>query len=328
MNGLIKRPDQLPATIDKLHDFILVGKEKLNAHKAKIRAIDKIEGAHNAKDAALFDAQDLAELLLEAESKFGEMLEKIDRKPLPDGSTKRTFGGSEKTLPLGITKKESHFAQTIAKNPIIVETVKQKARDEGFIPTSKDVLKAVQKKKQDEQKAQPLEPLPDNKYKTIIIDPPWPTKKILREERPYQDSFDYSPLSIEEIKAIPIPNIANIDCHLYLWTTHKFLPDALDIMKIWDFKYQCLLTWIKNVGMTPFSWMYSTEHCLFGRKGNLDLLVKGKRLDFNAKVREHSRKPEIFYELVKEVSPEPRIDIFSREKREGFDQYGNEKNRF
>jgi len=172
------------------------------------------------------------------------------------------------------------------------------------------------------------EPLPDNKYQTIVIDPPWPIQKILRDDRPNQGVFDYPTMSIEEITRFPISDVSAHDCHLYLWATHKFMPVAFLIMEAWGFRYQCLMTWVKNVGMTPFSWMYSTEHCLFGRKGNLDLLKKGKRLDFNAKVREHSRKPDEFYNLIKEVSPEPRIDIFSREKREGFSQYGNQEDRF
>ncbi|MCD6317654.1 hypothetical protein J7M02_01150, partial [Candidatus Aerophobetes bacterium] len=116
--------------------------------------------------------------------------------------------------------------------------------------------------------------------------------------------------------------------HIYLWTTHKFLPVAFEVFKEWKVKYQCLLTWVKDVGFTPFSWMYSTEHILFGRIGSLDLLKKGRRLDFKGKVREHSRKPDEFYDLVREVSPEPRLDVFSREKREGFDQWGNEKDKF
>jgi N6-adenosine-specific RNA methylase IME4 len=85
---------------------------------------------------------------------------------------------------------------------------------------------------------------------------------------------------------------------------------------------------VKNVGFTPFSFMYSTELAVFARRGSLDLLVKGRRLDFNAKVREHSRKPDEFYDLVRDVSPGPRIDMFSREARDGFDQWGNETDRF
>ena len=168
---------------------------------------------------------------------------------------------------------------------------------------------------------------PTGLYRTIVIDPPWPMEKILREERPNQYDLDYPTMSIEEIKTLAIP--AEQDgCHIYLWVTQKYLPYSFDIFRAWDVNYECLLTWVKNVGFTPFSWMYSTEHCLFGRIGNLPLLQLGKRLDFSGKVREHSRKPEIFYELVGAVSPEPRLDYFSREKREGFEQWGNETDKF
>jgi len=167
----------------------------------------------------------------------------------------------------------------------------------------------------------------EQKYRTIVIDPPWPMEKIVRQVRPNQFDFDYPVMSIEEIKTYSLP--VNPDgCHVYLWTTQKFLPVAFDVFEAWGVKYECLMTWVKNVGFTPFSWMYSTEHCLFGRVGNLPLLKLGKRLDFSAKVREHSRKPNEFYTLVAEVSPEPRIDIFSREKHEGYDQDGNEPDKF
>ena len=171
--------------------------------------------------------------------------------------------------------------------------------------------------------------IPKLKYQTLVIDPPWQTEKILREVRPNQkEEFDYPTMTIDEIKALPIKDLVHENCHVYLWTTHKYLPTAFEVFRFWDVKYECLLTWVKNVGFTPFSWMYSTEHILFGRIGNLELLMKGKRLDFKADVREHSRKPNEFYELVREVSPEPRLDMFAREKHEGFIPWGNEIDKF
>ena len=169
-------------------------------------------------------------------------------------------------------------------------------------------------------------PLPEGKYYTLIVDPPWPVQKIERDVRPnQQQSLDYPTMTIDEIKAFDLSSVANPEgCHLYLWTTHKFLPDAFDVMTGWGFKYQCVMTWIKNVGITPFSWMYSTELVLFGRMGNLDLLQNGLRIDFTGKVREHSRKPDEFYELVKKASPAPRLDMFSREERNGYETWGVE----
>jgi N6-adenosine-specific RNA methylase IME4 len=170
--------------------------------------------------------------------------------------------------------------------------------------------------------------IPDGKYQTIVIDPPWDMKKIERDNRPEQYDFDYPTMKEEELKEFDLESFAADDCHLYLWTTHRFLPMALRLAEHWGFRYQCMLAWIKNVGMTPFSWMYSYEPILFCKRGSLELQVLGKRLDFNAKVRKHSRKPNEFYNLVREVSPGPRIDIFSREKRDGFDQFGNETDKF
>lgn len=170
--------------------------------------------------------------------------------------------------------------------------------------------------------------LPTGKYSCLVVDPPWPMQKIERDVRPNQVEFDYPTMSEDELCAFPLPDMAADDCHLYLWTTQKFLPMALRLAEHWGFKYQCLMTWVKNVGFTPYSWMYSTEHVLFCTRGSLPLLALGKRLDFTAKVREHSRKPDEFYDLVREVSPGPRLDVFSREKRDGFEQYGNEVEKY
>jgi len=166
-------------------------------------------------------------------------------------------------------------------------------------------------------------------YRTIVVDPPWKMKKSKRSVRPKQIVMDYEVMSLDEIMRFPIRKFMSADgCHVYLWTTHKHLPDAFAVFKAWGVNYHCTLTWIKNVGFTPFSWMFSTEFVLFGLVGNLPVIKKGMRTDFKGKVREHSRKPDEFYEIVKRVSPEPRIDIFSREKRDGFDQYGYEIDKF
>jgi N6-adenosine-specific RNA methylase IME4 len=172
-------------------------------------------------------------------------------------------------------------------------------------------------------------------YRTVVIDPPWPVEKIEREVRPNQAApLDYRTLELETIKAGTWYNGAGKlpfdgrGCHVYLWVTQKYLPAGLECLQTWGVDYQCTLTWVKNVGFTPFSWMYSTEHVLFGHVGSLPLEQKGLRLDFKGNVREHSRKPDEFYELVTKASPGPRLDMFAREKRDGFELWGNETGRF
>ena len=164
-------------------------------------------------------------------------------------------------------------------------------------------------------------------YKTICIDPPWPTEKVTRTERPLQAAkdtgLDYPTMTFEAIRDSKFP--FSDQCHIYLWTTQKFLPASFQLFEAWEVKYIQTLVWHKNVGFTPFGlFMNNVEFVLFGRKGNLPLLRAGLKAVFQGKVREHSRKPNEFYDLVREASPEPRIDIFSREKRPGFDQWGNE----
>lgn len=107
--------------------------------------------------------------------------------------------------------------------------------------------------------------LPTGKYRCIVIDPPWPMKKIEREERPNQGiELDYPTMSLEEIEVLPVADLADPNgCHLYLWVTQKYLPAGLELVKKWGFNYQCLMTWRKNVGITPYSWMYDTEHVIF-----------------------------------------------------------------
>ena len=136
-------------------------------------------------------------------------------------------------------------------------------------------------------------------------------------------------MTLEQIadeSIVPVRTHADDDCHLYLWVTHKFLPAGLELMEKWGFRYQCVMTWRKNVGITPFSWMYDTEHVLFGTRGNLPLQRKGIRLSFEAKVQGHSVKPDVFYERVTEATPGPRIEMFARRKRDGFEAWGNEIN--
>lgn len=229
----------------------------------------------------------------------------------------------------GLTRDQTRELAKALRRAEDQEEIQSILRQPAFRTEDQLVRDAKIEKLLSQPRKQVYVPLPEGKYRTIVIDPPWPIEKILREVRPNQLDLDYPTMTIEEIEALPIPELAYEDgCHIYLWTTHKYLPRAFQVLDAWGANYECLLTWVKNVGMTPFSWMYSTEHCLFARIGNLPLLKLGKRLDFQAKVREHSRKPDEFYHLVKEVSPEPRIDMFSREQREGFAQYGNEPGRF
>ena len=172
---------------------------------------------------------------------------------------------------------------------------------------------------------------PKGKYQTIIIDPPWPVEFMQLENRPNQVLMPYPTMTIEELRAWNVvKDIADENCNLFIWTTHTYLLDTFEILKEWGFKYHVTLTWDKTNGRSLFGFNRRTEFVLFAYKGKITVNQRGTFIDtiFTEKLREHSRKPDIFYDIVREHTPEPRIDIFSREKRDGFDQYGNEEDKF
>jgi N6-adenosine-specific RNA methylase IME4/ParB-like chromosome segregation protein Spo0J len=171
--------------------------------------------------------------------------------------------------------------------------------------------------------------LPDETYRAVVIDPPWPVEKIGRDERPDQGKYlDYPTMDIEDIRDLPVADLAADDgAHVYLWATHKHLPDAFEMLEAWGARFECLLTWDKPTGVAPFSWQYNTEHVLFARFGDgLQMEEMGQQVSFTAPVSEHSEKPDVFYDRVRNASPSPRLEMFARNGRDGFDVWGDEVN--
>lgn len=181
-------------------------------------------------------------------------------------------------------------------------------------------------------KAEPAPPVPEGKFSTIIIDPPWPMVRIEREVAPYQVDFDYPTMSEDELRNFVgvIDDLAAPDCHLFMWTTQKFLPLGLTLLDWWRARYVLTMVWHKPGGFQPFGLpQYNCEFVLYGRMGCPEFIdIKAFNCCFQAPRREHSRKPDEFYELIRRVTGAPRIDIFSREPRSGFAQFGNEAEKF
>ncbi len=150
MNDLVKKKQYLPSTIKGLHRYILINTEKLKAYKAKIRAIEKVGESYEMKKSTIFDGQDLADAILEAEKRLGELLREIPKsgKKTDDHSSKR---GSMVSLPKGITHKESHIAQTIARYPEIIEEVKLIAKKQERVHTIEEVYKEIRKRKKEDK---------------------------------------------------------------------------------------------------------------------------------------------------------------------------------
>jgi N6-adenosine-specific RNA methylase IME4 len=184
-------------------------------------------------------------------------------------------------------------------------------------------IELIEKQKRDIQESKLMEL--NGLYDVISVDPPW---NYGREYDPETSRVanPYPEMSSEQIKALRLP-FSN-DSILFLWTTHKFLPDAFEILKEWGFEYKATLVWNKEkIGMGAWFRM-QCEFCLFAVKGKpfwsntteRDIIVESRR--------EHSRKPDAFFNMVDKLCVGRKLEYFSREQREGWEVYGNDTNKF
>jgi N6-adenosine-specific RNA methylase IME4 len=173
-----------------------------------------------------------------------------------------------------------------------------------------------------------IENFPTKKYSIIYADPPWRVQRgpDWNSNGPSKP-LPYPTMSIEDIKSIPVKYISQDNAHCYIWTINKYIPETYDIARAWGFKPSCLLTWCKprhGIGIGG-TFVQTSEHLLFCRRGTL---TAQKRIDsswFEHKRLKHSEKPDMFRRMIVDVSGDlPRIELFARDRFEGWDAWGNE----
>lgn len=171
-------------------------------------------------------------------------------------------------------------------------------------------------------------------YSTILADPPWQFQNRTGKMAPeHKRLLRYPTMELKEIIELPVPKLAAAKSHLYLWVPNALLQEGLKVMEAWGFTYKSNLVWYKvrkdggpdgrGVG---FYFRNVTELILFGVRGSMRTLQPG-RTQVNllaTRKREHSRKPDEFYDLVESCSPGPYLELFARFCRPGWDQWGNE----
>lgn len=179
----------------------------------------------------------------------------------------------------------------------------------------------------------PLQPL---SYGLIMADPPWrfatrSAKGVTRKGAGGQ----YATLSLDDIMDLPVRDLADRDCILWLWATHPMLPHAMAVMASWGFTFKTSGVWSKRTrhGKLAFGTGYclrcASEPFLIGTVGR-PRFAKNVRTVVEGPIREHSRKPDEAYAAAERLAPDAmrRADIFSRESRPGWDVWGDEAGKF
>ena len=171
-------------------------------------------------------------------------------------------------------------------------------------------------------------------FQTLLADPPWRFTNRTGKVAPEHRRLDrYSTMSMEAIKELPVSNIAAKNAHLYLWVPNALLPDGLDVMQSWGFRYVSNIVWAKRrkdggpdgrgVG---FYFRNVTEILLFGVKGSMRTLAPGRSQVnmIETRKREHSRKPDEQYDVIQSCSPGPYLELFARYPKPGWTVWGDE----
>jgi N6-adenosine-specific RNA methylase IME4 len=176
------------------------------------------------------------------------------------------------------------------------------------------------------------------KFGTILADPPWKFQNRTGKMAPeHKRLYRYETMSNEDIMSMPVKEVALDQSHLYLWVPNALVETGLEVMQAWGFEYKTLLIWYKirkdgrpdrrGVG---FYFRNVTEIILFGVRGKLRTGKQGRSQEniILSQKRGHSRKPDEIFPIIEGCSPGPFLELFARQKRAGWEVWGNETDKF
>ncbi|QFS52653.1 MT-A70 family methyltransferase [Nostoc sphaeroides] len=180
----------------------------------------------------------------------------------------------------------------------------------------------------------------EGQYQCIVIDPPW-FYRLRNQDKTHRNRINYKPMHIQEILSLPVPDLSDRrGSVLWLWFTNNHMIEAAQCLQTWGFELKTILTWEKvtkdgtKTHLGVGHWLRnSTEHCALAVRGNVKAF-SGRTLTnestiLHSRRREHSRKPESFYQLVDKLCPDiTKLEMFARESRDGWDCWGDEALKF
>ena len=164
-----------------------------------------------------------------------------------------------------------------------------------------------------------------NVYRTIVADPPWPSMHQRSTYHRGKPERHYPTMPLDEILGLDVGALAAPDAHLWVWGVNRCMEDAYRAVRAWGFTPMSLLTWCKPGPGMGYYLRNNTEHCIFATRGR-PMVPETKALAswFVWPRLRHSEKPAEFFALVEQVSPGPRLEMFARRQRLGWDTWGDE----
>jgi N6-adenosine-specific RNA methylase IME4 len=170
------------------------------------------------------------------------------------------------------------------------------------------------------------------RFQVIYADPPWEFKVYSGKGKQRSAERHYDTESLDDIKALPVADLAADDCALFLWCVMPELPGALEVIKAWGFEYKTAgFTWIKqNRNGEGLFWgmgywtRANAELCLLATRGSPTRLNADVHQVVMAPVGEHSRKPDEVRKRIKRLIGGPYLELFARQQVEGWHTWGNE----
>lgn len=171
------------------------------------------------------------------------------------------------------------------------------------------------------------------KYGIIYADPPWHYRVYSKKGAGRSAESHYPTMTIEEIQALPVSELADKDCALFMWITFPLLKESLSVLSAWGFKFKTIaFVWIKqNRKSDSLFWgmgywtRANAEFCVLATKGKPKRMAKNVHQVIISHIEEHSKKPdEARRRIVRIMGDLPRIELFARQKSAGWDVWGNE----
>jgi len=158
------------------------------------------------------------------------------------------------------------------------------------------------------------------RYRCLYVDPPW------RYDQPPRGTAEnhYPTMSLHELHALPMSQLAMPEAHLHLWVTHSFFHAGVGLLESWGFAYKSMFVWVKpQLGM-GYYWRSSSEFLLLGVRGKLPFQSRSIPNWLFLPRSRHSEKPELIRTLVEQVSPGPYLELFGRKAVPGWTIFGNQ----